>query len=91
MKVEEIVSLPDFRGSMTLKGQACVGLGHTMTIVDDLNGGSPGINDNDVDVSGTSIDSVLNQLLDNRSWALNDLASGYLVGDGVREEADNVH
>ncbi len=91
MKVEEIVCLPDFRRGMTFKSQASIGLGHTMAIVDDLNAGPPCIDDNNMDMAGTGINSVLNQLLNNRSRSLNDLASSYLIGDGIREEADNVH
>ena len=60
MKVEEIACLPDFRRCMTLKSQACIGLGHTMAIVYDLNAGPPCIDDNNMDMACTGIDSVLN-------------------------------
>ena len=90
MKVEEVVGLTDLRCSMALKGQASVGLRHAFTIVDDLNGRAPGIDDSDVDMLGTGVDSVLDEFLDDRGGALDDLAGRNLVGYGVWKKLDNI-
>ena len=44
-----------------------------------------------MDMTGTGIDGILHQLLNDGSRSLDDLASSNLVGDGIREEVDNVH
>ena len=75
---------------MTLECQACIGFGHAVTIVDNLNRSATGINYDDMDMAGTGIDGILNQLLDNGSRALDNFASSYLIGDGIREKPDNV-
>ena len=76
---------------MTLKSHARIGLRHTATVVDDLYGRTSGIDHDDMDMTGTGIDGILHQLLDDGSRSLDDLASSNLVGDGIREEVDNVH
>ena len=90
MEVEKIISLTNLGRSMALKGQTRIGLGHTFTIVDDLDGRTSGIDYGDVDVLGTGVDSVLDEFLDDRGGALDDLAGRNLVGYGVWKKLDNI-
>lgn len=80
MEVEEVVGLADLRRGMALKGQSCVGLGHALTVVNDLNGRAPGIDYSDVDVLGAGVDSILYEFLYDRGGALDDLTGRDLVG-----------
>ena len=80
MEVEEVVGLADLRRGMSLKGQSCVGLGHALTVVNDLNGRAPGIDYSDVDVLGAGVDSILYEFLDDRGGALDNLTGRDLVG-----------
>ena len=80
MKVEEVVGLTDLGRSMALKGQASVGLRHTFTIVDDLNGRTSCIDHGNVDMLGAGVDSVLYEFLDDRGGALDNLTGRDLVG-----------
>ena len=75
---------------MTLKGQTGIGLGHALTVVDDLDEGASRIDHDDADGVGTGINGILDQLLDDGSRTLDDLASRYLVGDAIREKTYNV-
>ena len=82
--------MKDLRRGMALERQPGIGLGHTLAIVDDLNGGAPGIYDNHVDGCGTSIDGILHQFLDDRGRTLYHLTSCYLVGYAVGKKMDDV-
>ena len=88
---EEVGGLLDLAGSMTLEGHARIGLAHPLAVIDDLQAGATGIHGNDVDAMGTGIHSVLHQLFDNGGGALDDFASCYLVGDGIRKKMNGVH
>ena len=90
MEGEEVVGLADLRGGMALEGQTGIGLGHAAAVVDDLDGRATGIDNDDIDDGGTGINGILDQLLDDGSRTLDDLASRYLVGDAIREKTYNV-
>ena len=68
---------------MPLEGQTGICLRHATAIVNDLDRRTPGIDHHHPNVVGTGINGVLNQLLDNRCWPLDDLASRNLVGYGI--------
>ena len=75
---------------MPLKGQACIGLGHSPPVVDDLYGCPPGIDDDDMDMPCAGIDGVLDQFLDDRSGTLYDLAGSYQVRNRIGEQVGDV-
>ena len=80
---KQIVGLRDLRCSMALERQSCIGLTHTLTIVDNLNRGTTSIHHNHMDGLGTCINRILNQLLDNRSRTLYYLTSSNLVSNTI--------
>ena len=90
MEGEKVVGLPDLRRGMPLEGQARISLRHAGAVVDDLDRRSPCISHHHTDVACTGINGVLHQLLDDRGGALNDLASGNLVGYGIGKELNDV-
>ena len=87
---EEVVSLTNLTGGMTFESQSGIRHGHTTTIIYYLNRSTAGIDDQHIDNLCTSINSILNQLLDDRSWSLNDLASSNLIGHTIRQKGNNV-
>ena len=86
MKIEEVVGLADLGGGMTLKRQTGIGFRHSFPVVDDLHQCLSRVLDQDLDLCGTGINSILDQLLDNRSRSLNHFASRNLIGDAVRQQ-----
>ena len=68
MKVEEVVGLTDLGRSMALKGQASVGLRHTFTIVDDLNGRTSCIDHGNVDMLGAGVFSTSSLMTEAGRW-----------------------
>ena len=80
---KEIVCLADFRGRMTLESQSGIGLRHSLAIINDLDIGATGIHHRYMDIPGTCIHSVLNQLLDYGSWTLYHLSCRYLIGNRI--------
>jgi hypothetical protein len=68
---------------MALEGQAGIGDRHAAAVVDHLDAGAAGIDDDDIDGLGAGIDGILHQFLDDRGGALDDLAGGYLVGYAI--------
>ena len=91
MEGKEVVGLFDLRGSMALKGQTGIGRRHATAIIYHLNGRTTGIHHNYVDGLCPGIHGILDQLLDDRSRALDDFTSGDLVRDGVGQKADEIH
>jgi hypothetical protein len=75
---------------MTLESQTRISLGHATAVIDDLNGCSSGIDDDNVDGLSTRIDSVLNEFLYHGGRALDDLTSGNLVGYAIGEKTDDI-
>ena len=67
---------------MPLESQARVGLRHAFAVVYHLYGGAPGINHQHMNVVGSGVYGILNQLLNNRSRSLNHFASRNLI-DGL--------
>ena len=76
---------------MTLEGETSIGLTHTTAVVNDLDRGTSGIDDDDMDSRRPSIDSILHQLLHHGGGALDYLTSCDLVGDAIREKTYYVH
>ena len=83
MEGEKVVSLAYLGSGMTLKRKARISFGHSLSVVDDLNRGASGINDDDVDGIGLSIHSILDQFLNDTGRTLNHLTCGNLVGDAI--------
>ena len=69
---------------MAFESQARVGLGHALTVINDLDTGFAGIDHVDLHRRGTGVDCVLNQFLYHRGRPLYDLAGCDLVRHGVR-------
>ena len=90
MKGKQIISFGDFGSGMALKCHTGVGFRHSFPVVDDLHQCFSGILDQDLDLCGTGINSILDQLLYNRSRSLNHFASRNLIGDTVRQKMYNV-
>jgi hypothetical protein len=64
VKGEEVISLSNLTGGVTLESQTGIGFRHTTTIVDNLYGGTSRINHQHVDGMGSGVDSILHQFLD---------------------------
>jgi len=75
---------------MALKGQARVGLGHALAVVDDLDRRTSRVDHGDIDVRGARVDRVLDKFLDDRGGSLDDLAGSYLVGNGIGKKLNNI-
>ena len=90
MESKEIIGFQDLGSGMTLKRQTGIGIRHSLTIVDHLNGGSSSIYYQHMDRHGPRIDSILHQFLDNGCRTLDHLTSGDLVGYTVWKEMDHV-
>ena len=87
MQCKKVVCLTDLRGSMTFESQSSISLRHSTSIIYHLNRRSSGINYQHPNRLGTSINSILNQLLNHRSRALDDLTSSNLVGHTIGSDA----
>ena len=86
MKGKQIICFGYFGSGMALKCHAGVGFRHSFPVVDDLHQCLPRVLDQDLDLCGTGINSILDQLFDNRSWSLNHFARRNLIGDAVRQQ-----
>ena len=71
---------------MSLERKACIGLRHTLSVVDDLYGCLASVDDLHPDVLGSSVNGILNQFLDDRCGPLNDLTCGDLIGHRIGQE-----
>jgi len=69
---------------MPLKGHPRINGSHAGSVVDDLDQGLTGILDDDLDVGGSGVNGILNQLLDDRSGALDHLTGSDLIGNIIR-------
>ena len=75
---------------MALESEPGVGGRHALAVVDYLNKGAAGILQYDLNRSGTGIDRILDQLLDDRGRPLYHLARGYLIGHGIGQQMYNI-
>ncbi len=81
----------EFRRGVALDGQAQIVAIHAAAVILDDDARQPAQFGADVDLGGAGVDGVLDQFLDRRGRALDDLAGGDAV-DGVLGEAlDNRH
>jgi len=69
---------------MPLKGHPGIDGSHTGSVVDDLDQGLAGILDDDLDVGGSGVNGILDQLLDDRSGTLDHLTGSDLIGNIIR-------
>ena len=79
MKREQIICLTNLRSGMTFKSQTSIRLGHSTTIINDLDRCSSSIYYQYLDILSTCINSILYQFLDDRSRTLNNLTCSNLV------------
>ena len=77
---KKVGSRVDFGGSMSLKSHTCIGFRHAFSVVGYLYQGASGIFKNHLNGSCSGINSILHQLLDNRSRALNYFTGSNLIG-----------
>ena len=68
---------------MTFESQSGVGARHTHAIINDLDGGAPGIDHRHIYVSCLGIDGILDQFLDDRGRTLYHLSRSYLIGHTI--------
>jgi hypothetical protein len=80
----EVRSIRDLARRMARKGRHRILRTHTLPIVNHCDQGGSRSFDLDLDVSCASVESVLDQLLDHRSWPFHHLASRDLIGHGGR-------
>src|SRR6056297_2420955 len=76
---KQIVGGFNLGGRMSFKSQAGIGSRHAAAVIHDLDGGLTGIFHNDLDVTGTSNNSILYQFLHHRCRALYYLPRSDLV------------
>ena len=87
---KEVGSLAYLAGGVPLESQTGIGLAHPLAVVHHLEAGASGIDDHHVDAPRAGVDGILHQLFDDGGGALYDFACGYLVGDGIGKELDDV-
>ena len=68
---------------MALKGETRIGVRHSLSVVDHLDGCLSRIHHKHVDAAGSGVNGVLHQFLDDRRGALYHLTGCYLVGHGI--------
>ena len=68
---------------MALKTELCFVWRHALAVIFNADVRFAAVTEFDLNTRGAGIDTVFNQFLDHCDWALNDLASGDLVGDSV--------
>ena len=90
VQIEKISRLPYLRRGMTLKCHAGIGHRHPFAIVYHLDAGLARIGDDHIDGRGTSVDGVLDKLLDDGRGALDDFAGRYLVGNRIRQKPNHI-
>lgn len=90
VKVVEVLGSRYFGRGMTFERHAGIGFGHTLAIINDLDERATGIPDEDLNLGSTGVNSVLDQFLDNGGGAVNHLASGYLIGDAIGQQVNDV-
>ena len=76
---------------MALEGKQRVVAIHPYAIVNHANHRNATAANHHVDLTGTGVDTVFDELLDDRSRALDDLAGRYLAGNGFWEQSDAAH
>ena len=76
---------------MALEGQPRVLGRHARAVVRDLEPGDPAAFHVHRDAPGAGVERVLHELLDRGRRALDDLARGDLVDEGVRKKMDSSH
>ena len=89
-KGKQIGSLTNLRGSMTFKSKACVCFRHTLAVIDHLNGSLARIRYQHINMSGTCVNSIFHQFLDNRSRTLDYLAGCNLIGHRIGKQTNNI-
>ena len=80
MKGKEVFGRRYFRSGMPFECHTGICLGHTFPVIDHLDQCTAGILYIHLDMTGTSVDRVLNQFLYNGSRPLNDFTGRYLIG-----------
>ena len=60
----------------------------SVAVVGDLDKLEAAVLDEDIDGGGGGVEAVLEELLDGGDWALDDLAGGDSVDDGITETLD---
>ena len=79
-KREKVVCFTNLRSGMTFERKTCISFRHTLSIIDYLNRSAASINHQHINMRCSCINGILHQLLNNRSWTLNNLTSCNLVG-----------
>ena len=80
---EEVVGLVDLRRRVTLKTKPCIAVRHSASIVDNLYQSATRILHNQLYLSGTRVEGILQKLLHCRRWTVNHLTGRNLVGNTV--------
>jgi hypothetical protein len=62
---------------------------HSASVVSDTNELVSAFLDKNVDARRTCVERILDELFDNRRWALDYFTRGDLVGDGARKHRNN--
>ena len=87
----EVGLRPELRGRMPLQREQAVFGGHPAPVVRHRDELAPGAPHRDLDTRRPRVQAVLDQLLDDRRRALDDLPGGDLVDDGVGKALDGRH
>ena len=75
------IAIGEFRGGVALDGEREVGGGHADAVVDNPDQFAPASLDHDLDAGGAGVESVLDELLDGRRRAFDDLAGGDAIDE----------
>lgn len=83
MEGKEVVGLADLGSGMPLEREPCIGLRHSLAVINYLDGRAACVGYQHIDVLRFGINRILHQFLDDRGRPLDDLAGCYLVGYAV--------
>ena len=88
---EEVGGFADFGSGMALEGEEGVVRGEAVAVVLDTEVGFAAVAEFDFDAGGAGVEAVFDKFLDDGGGALDDLASGDLIGDAVGQDVDPGH
>jgi hypothetical protein len=80
-----------FAGGVAFEAEEGIVAVHAGAVVDDADGGGAAAADHDLNLAGSGVEGVLDELFDDRGGTLDDLAGGDLAGDLLGKQGDAAH
>jgi len=87
----KVCSRAKLAGGMPLQRKQCVIAVHAAAVIDHANQRNSTATNDDIDVAGAGVETVLNQFLHDRCRTFYYFASRHLAGQGLRKQSDPAH